>query len=136
MPTVSIPISPCEERSLIPRRPAQAGVQEWKKRIAIRSRKAVSEPEASVASHTSDVLASNLCYVCHTTLTSKGTRALPSLFPSNPASPTAVPMPAWVAPIAPYIHDDVEDVEPVVVTRRKMGEEELRAAIDEFILED
>lgn len=116
-------------------------MQEWKARIAIRAGQHASQTEASEPALASDTLAAKLCYVCHTTLTSKGTRVLPALFPSNPNTPAAVPIPVWTSADITHMvraatESGIDEEEPVVVSRRKMGEEELRAAIDDFILDD
>ncbi|GJE88635.1 cytoplasmic tRNA 2-thiolation protein [Phanerochaete sordida] len=146
-------------------RPAQDGVQAWKTRIAIRARdglrrgahgrpaaeargesdgeadgEAGGEVEAELAAEPR--LAPLLCYVCHTSLTSRGARAAPALYADTVPSLGAVPLPAWVsARLVPGGRDGAgedegerEEEEPVVV-KRKMGEEELRRAIGEFILE-
>ena len=123
------------------RRPAQEGVQEWKARIAIRSRSEMTTLDTFPPNAAADTLAPHLCYVCHTTLTSKGTRALPSLYPSIENSSAVVGMPTWTGSrITGHQNFTVADAttveEPVVVSRRKMGQEELRQALDGFILDD
>ena len=128
-------------------RPAQVGVQEWKARIAIRSREQPTSPSAPGSSDSraiqTNTLAPHLCYVCHTTLTSKGVRAPPSLYASQPNPPASIMMPSWTT--SGIIRDSLEaavpssiyqeDV-PVTVSRKVLGQEELRKAIDEFILDD
>lgn len=130
-------------RCMLCERPAQAGVQEWKARIAIRSWKEPAHSNTPPPDASADALAPYLCYVCHTTLTSRGTRALPSLFASISTGHTPA-VPTWTSSRVTQLHSaasaqdsvlDVETDEPVVVSRRKMGQEELRQALDGFILE-
>jgi cytoplasmic tRNA 2-thiolation protein 2 len=51
-------------------RPVQEGIQEWKAKISIRSLSSTSSPSLLQPS-----LAPYLCYACHTTLNSRGSRA-------------------------------------------------------------
>lgn len=123
------------------RRPAQEGVQEWKARIAIRSRNELGAADPARPSATAHTLAPYLCYVCHTTLTSKGTRALPILYPSIANSSATITVPSWTSSHMREnqvlsVEGDATAEEPVLVSHRKMGQEELRQALDGFILDD
>ena len=98
-------------------------------------------PEASQRASNATPLAPQLCYVCHTMLTSKGTRVPPALYPSLANPSTTVTMPIWTT--SGLIDDSLasetprgDGEEPVAVVRKKLGQEELRKAIDEFILDD
>lgn len=116
-------------------------MQEWKARIAIRSR---SDTAPTSSNSSSNSLAPLLCYVCHTTLTSKGTRAAPALYPPSANLSAPVSLPAWAA--ARFVsgrHDDVLingvaelSVDEPEVRGRRIGREEMRRAIGEFILND
>ncbi|OCH83976.1 hypothetical protein OBBRIDRAFT_840060 [Obba rivulosa] len=107
-------------------RPAQEGVQEWKSRISVRttaqSVDATAPPlpaplQADNASATR--LASHLCYACHTTLTSRSARPPPPLYLSATKT-SSTTLPVWVAPRI----------------MRKVGEDEMRATVQEFLIEE
>ncbi|EMD33514.1 hypothetical protein CERSUDRAFT_160477 [Gelatoporia subvermispora B] len=107
-------------------RPAQEGVQEWKARISVRTTAQATDAvvlSSSSTPRTDDAaaaqLAPHLCYACHTTLTSRNARPPPPLFPSV-SKESSVTLPAWVGPRM----------------RRKVGEGEMKAAIQEFLLEE
>ncbi|KAF9048629.1 hypothetical protein BJ165DRAFT_1039560 [Panaeolus papilionaceus] len=98
-------------------RPTHAGVQAWKAQISIRAyhdaasavsgntrpphlteeeitnltKKAQDDPPTSF-----NTLTPSLCYACHTTLTSRSSRATSSILPPG-SSMTHVPVPAWIA---------------------------------------
>ena len=64
-----------------------------------------------------------LCYACHTTLTSRGSRGIAA--PRPPA--TQVPLPMWV-------HNHIEH--GIALQTTKLTEKEMRAEIEEFLLPD
>lgn len=98
------------------RSPIQAGIQEWQSRISIRSR----DDSHLLPSPASTSLAPHLCYGCHTTLTSRSSRPAPSLGLPPPDRST-VPLPLWVGPGMP---------------RSRMGEQQMKDVVSEFLLED
>ncbi|OBZ72543.1 Cytoplasmic tRNA 2-thiolation protein 2 [Grifola frondosa] len=114
-------------------RPAQAGVQLWKARTAIREpvfqdTPDRGEPDAPLNSPPS--LAPHLCYACHATLTSRrGT--------SRVEQPS-VPLPVWtsVSPILEmeYARGKGTALPPPGMAR--MAEQEMKAVVQEFLLDD
>jgi cytoplasmic tRNA 2-thiolation protein 2 len=126
----------------------QAGVQEWKERISIRSLDANSKSIASSAStrplpgmHT---LTPHLCYACHTTLTSHSSRGLVR---APNADAGSVPLPVWtharlrpnsssgeLSPRETPVGDGGEDAE--VWTARKLDKEKMRGQVKDFFLDD
>jgi cytoplasmic tRNA 2-thiolation protein 2 len=65
-----------------------------------------------------------LCYACHTTLTSRGSRGIAA--PRPPA--TQVPLPMWVHNHIDYDHG--------IALQTKLTEEGMKAEIEEFLLPD
>ncbi|KAI0671628.1 hypothetical protein C8Q78DRAFT_1030025 [Trametes maxima] len=131
-------------------RPVQRGVQEWKARISIRSRPPTSAPndgEESTAQPPPDPesaelrpsLTPYLCYACHTTLTSKSSRPAPSPWPSATKSPV-VTLPVWAElRLSPLAHDtDGEEshAHVEVLQTRRVGEEEMKGIVSEFLLDE
>ena len=130
--------------------PAQRGVQEWKARISIRS-KPPPPPAADAAPVLSPVpiveeplsrasITPYLCYPCHTTLTSRSARPVPSPWPNLAQSPV-VSLPVWTEArlSVPAEGEGVGVVEPTdqeVVRQRKMGQDELKGIVNEFLLDD
>ena len=124
-------------------RPAQHNVQAWKASISIRS---YQEAAFAVSGNThpphlskeeimnlttrpmnvtsAQSLTPLLCYACHTTLTSRGSRGMAA--PRPPA--TQVPLPMWV-------HNHIGD-HGIALQTTKLTEEEMKAEIEEFILPD
>ncbi|KAI0749411.1 hypothetical protein C8Q80DRAFT_1218582 [Daedaleopsis nitida] len=140
-------------------RPVQAGVQEWKARISIRSQPppppsasandppiAHIEPVAPARVSESDAdarasLTPYLCYPCHTTLTSRSARPVPSPWPGTP-HPPVVSLPVWTeARLSASAGDDTERdtgvlVDGEVVQSRKLGKDEMAGIVNEFLLDD
>ncbi|KAI0635822.1 hypothetical protein C8Q77DRAFT_1207753 [Trametes polyzona] len=127
-------------------RPAQRGVQEWKSRIAIRSRPPTdaaqndpneADPEASRPS-----LTPYLCYACHTTLTSRNARPVPPPWPAvQPAASPAVPLPMWTearlsSAMGSGSDGDDGRVHGEVMQTRRVGQEEMKGIVNEFLLEE
>ncbi|KAI8980098.1 hypothetical protein BD414DRAFT_444483 [Trametes punicea] len=131
-------------------RPAQRGVQEWKARISIRTLPAPvppredqyeisTEPSTIVDAETlQPSLTPYLCYACHTTLTSRSARPVPSPWPSAGQSPV-VTLPVWTEARLSSAKDDGEDGghfhERIMQTRR-VGQEKMKVIIDEFLLDE
>ncbi|KAF9450921.1 hypothetical protein P691DRAFT_773576 [Macrolepiota fuliginosa MF-IS2] len=114
-------------------RPVQSGIQEWKHKISIRSYRdlgpdIMSPPHMNLEggssgdsrpTHTGPV-ASNLCYACHTTWTSRSIRG-------NAASQNDIPIPVWVASRSDH-HNDLRN-------GRKVEENDLQYLIKDFLLD-
>ncbi|KAH9935255.1 hypothetical protein B0H21DRAFT_759246 [Amylocystis lapponica] len=117
-------------------RPVPRGIQDWKSRISIRSRSKpdpdtdapqedhlshpdVSSPDASLTPY--------LCYACHTTLTSKSSRATPTLYPLQ-SKPSATVLPIWAG--SRLFDDDV------FAKKLKMDEKEMKNSVADFLLDD
>ncbi|KAE9400191.1 hypothetical protein BT96DRAFT_1019003 [Gymnopus androsaceus JB14] len=118
-------------------RPLQPGVQEWKSRISIRATtESPVDPPSLLQS-----LTPYLCYSCHTTLTSRSSKAV-----SNSAS-TSLPLPMWTsAHLLDYsssttdsidveIQEDVKEAGADVWLTRKVGADEMKKATGDFLLE-
>lgn len=125
-------------------RPVQSGVQEWKARIAIRS---FEDEENSRTDLLSPVpsLAPFLCYVCHTTFTSRGARVPPALYQDDPTpSHDLTPLPIWTTSSRPlHMHSgrpagnsDPESEEEAFTVTRKLQRSEMRDAMKEFLLDE
>lgn len=125
-------------------RPVQDGVGKWKDRIAIRSRG--SEDLAKTdSSFIIDSLAPYLCYVCHTTFTSRGARAPGALYPGETDfPPTLTPLPTWATSsrkLGTWLGSSVEDTEPEAdeadfTIARKLDRKEMRDSVKDFLLDD
>ena len=118
-------------------RPIQEGVQHWKDRIAIRSR-----PKSSSTSRCLDEthhLASHLCYVCHTNLTSKGARPAPPLY-SRPPDSSLTTLPFWTSTDIGAGGNAVAtgscDAAEAVGGTRRFTKDELQETIKGFLLND
>lgn len=119
-------------------RPAQVTVQGWKSQISIRSSNAMSS--ASSARENFRLLAPSICYMCHTTLTSKSNRCTPALI----SSPKSVPLPLWVTShvdLGARLHNPIlpgcQDPEFTDVwSRTKMSNEQMKEQIAEFVFAD
>ena len=138
-------------------RPAQHNVQAWKASISIRS---YHEAERAVSGNTrpphlskeeimnlttrpiNNVTSSSaaqtqsltpfLCYACHTTLTSRGTRGgIAAPRPGQIA--TQVPLPMWVHN---HLIDDHDHDHAMPLKTTKLTEKEMKAEIGEFLLPD
>lgn len=129
------------------RSPVQSGVQEWKARIAIRSGAELgTQPVEHEVPSSEPSLSPFLCYVCHTTLTSKGTRTPGLLYPDELQSvPTSTPLPTWttssqslrISAAVNLLDDDVGEVEDEeIMQARKLEQSEMRDAVKEFLLDD
>ncbi|KAH9850268.1 hypothetical protein C2E23DRAFT_869999 [Lenzites betulinus] len=133
-------------------RPAQRGVQEWKARISIRSHPASSpdtpapEPLAEPPETAQPSLTPYLCYACHTTLTSRSARPVPSPWPATAApsatgDPPAVALPVWAevrlsAAEGREGSEGADHVHGEIVQTRRVGQEEMKDIVNEFLLED
>jgi cytoplasmic tRNA 2-thiolation protein 2 len=139
-------------------RPAQQNVQAWKAKISIRSyheaalavsgntrpphltneeimnltTRPVTNNTVSLSSSSSTAqpqsLTPLLCYACHTTLTSRGTRG-GGILPQSPdgqlfETTQALPLPMWV-------HDH-----GIALQKTKLTEKEMKSEIGEFLLPD
>jgi cytoplasmic tRNA 2-thiolation protein 2 len=134
-------------------RPAQHNVQAWKASISIRSyheaARAVSgntrplhlskdeimnlttRPINNVTS-SAQSLTPLLCYACHTTLTSRGTRGGAAAAPQPPGqfATQVLPLPMWV-------HNHlIDDDHGIAFQTTKLSEKEMKAEIGEFLLPD
>ena len=86
-------------------RPVQPGVQEWKERISIRnmSLDVMDLSDVNLENGSTErperhnhILASSLCYACHTTLTSRSSRGARKVAGIG-AAVHNVPLPTWVS---------------------------------------
>lgn len=113
-------------------RPVQAGIQDWKHKISIRSYSDVNTddelpqhvrrpPEAPQSQdiRAFDAITSRLCYACHTTWTSKGIRG-------GTTKGTDIPAPVWV---------NAHPTNGELWTRKRLGVEEMHAAIADSLLD-
>ncbi|KAH9481406.1 Cytoplasmic tRNA 2-thiolation protein 2 [Psilocybe cubensis] len=142
-------------------RPAQSGVQEWKSRISIRSyqeaRSAVSgntrpshltEDEITNLTKTSTLgstptvpsLTPQLCYACHTLLTSRSSRATIASLPPG-QSLDNIPLPLWVQSTIEKLRQQEREQEhaehdshPDLAQGVKLSRSEMREQIAEFLL--
>ncbi|KAI0710272.1 hypothetical protein C8Q76DRAFT_94818 [Earliella scabrosa] len=129
-------------------RPVQAGVQEWKARISIRSQPPPPPPLSADDSQGAPVepsvvvpdtaerasLTPYLCYPCHTTLTSRSARPVPSPWPSAGATqPSVLSLPVWTEA---RLSASTEVGDTDIVQERKMGREEMKSIVNEFLLDD
>ncbi len=133
--------------------PVQRGVQEWKARISIRSQPPsppthpadgvpITEsviPESDANPRAS--LTPYLCYPCHTTLTSRSARPVPSPWPSVSQS-TLVSLPAWTEALLSVSTEAIDNEastnagDAEIVQQRKMGRDEMTGIVNEFMLGD
>ncbi|TFY71157.1 hypothetical protein EVG20_g1846 [Dentipellis fragilis] len=132
-------------RCIFCERAAQSTVQEWKSRISIRS---LSESSHSADDDKERRLTPLLCYFCHTTLTSRSSRSAASTKPAAPVVNPKVPLPVWVSwhfthnvnqALAENGHAEnskvaAEDNE--VWQRKPLGQDAMKAAVSEFLLEE
>lgn len=132
----------------IARRPAQRGVQEWKARISIRSRPPPSSdgpPDAPTEPPTNaeanallPSLTPYLCYACHTTLTGRSARPVPS--PWAAVAPSSVaPLPVWAeARLSSAAGGGEEIAHPheEIMQKRRVGQDEMKGIVQEFLLDD
>lgn len=86
-------------------RPAQPGVKDWKERISIRNmsqdimgsdRKTGATGVVELSDENTHLLASSLCYSCHTTLTSRSSRTARRVASIGGAIHN-VPLPTWAS---------------------------------------
>jgi len=109
-------------------RPVQAGIQEWKNKISIRSYpdfKAenrllphVRRPEIQNL-EISDTITSRLCYSCHTTWTSKNIRG-------RVVRGTDIPAPIWAS---------VHSMDGDVWARKRLDAQDMQAIISDSLLD-
>ena len=83
-----------------------------------------TRPINNVKTSTQPSLTPLLCYACHTTLTSRGTRG----GIAAPQSPGVLPLPMWV-------HNHIND-DGIALQTTKLTEKEMKAEIGEFLLPD
>ena len=90
----------------------------------------VTSSSSSSAAEQQQSLTPLLCYACHTTLTSRGTRGGISAAPQPPGQ-FVLPLPMWV-------HNHVIDDHHhgVALQTTKLTEKEMKAEIGEFLLPD
>ena len=133
--------------------PAQRGVQEWKARISIRSQPPPPPPPSSGATDTPSVpapvvprsiadtrpsLTPYLCYPCHTTLTSRSARPVPSPWPGA-AQSSVVALPVWTEArlgVSTGTGEDPSAADEEVVMAKKMGYDEMKGIVNEFLLDN
>ncbi|KAM5530996.1 hypothetical protein V8D89_015323 [Ganoderma adspersum] len=125
-------------------RPSQRGIQEWKARISIRSQPPPPPPAGRTAPPPPSIVEESparasltpyLCYPCHTTLTSRSARTVPSPWP-NTTQPSPVSLPIWTEARLSAVIGVVESTDEEVVKQRKMGQDEMISIVDEFLLKD
>lgn len=135
--------SPCVCHS-----PAQRGVQEWKARISIRSRApstvASATPSEAPAQPPAETevdapsLTPYLCYACHTTLTSRSARPVPSPWGPTAQSPV-VSLPVWTEARLSSAKGDSEETahsHGEIMQTRRVGEDEMKGMVAEFLLDE
>lgn len=125
-------------------------MQEWKARISIRSRAppppsdgSLDAPVQSPTDVEADALLPSLtpylCYACHTTLTSRSARPVPSPWATTAVQSSIVPLPVWAEARLPATTSSGEEVvhahEEIMQTRR-VGQDEMKGIVQEFLLED
>ncbi|KAI0326630.1 hypothetical protein GY45DRAFT_1258698 [Cubamyces sp. BRFM 1775] len=122
-------------------RPAQRGVQEWKARISIRDQPPApgsTEPTRPIeAEPLQPSLVPYLCYSCHTTLTSKSARPLPSPWPATDQAPL-VTLPVWTEARLSSAARNVNGAEHVhaeIMQTRQVGQDEMKGIVNEFLLD-
>ncbi|KAI0033083.1 hypothetical protein K488DRAFT_48442 [Vararia minispora EC-137] len=125
--------------------PVQTDAHEWRARISIRTRSTQSDVPATLAS--SVALAPLFCYACHTTLTSRSSRSVAPTKASAPPPPPIVQLPVWAAAALSRLYSDTateaeeirtggdRNVGEEVWKTRKLGEDEMRAAVGEFLFD-
>ncbi|KAI1797223.1 hypothetical protein LXA43DRAFT_935649 [Ganoderma leucocontextum] len=128
-------------------RPSQRGIQEWKARISIRTQPPLPPPAEGTSGAPPPVpiveepparasLTPYLCYPCHTTLTSRSARPVPSPWPTATTQPSVLSLPIWAEARLSAISAAVESSDEEVVRERKMRQDEMKGIVDEFLLED
>ncbi len=142
-----VPCFPCHKLRAHPSiRPSQRGIQEWKARISVREQPPPPPPAdgTSVSPPTAPIVGKRpapapltpyLCYPCHTTLTSRSARPVPSPWP-NDTQPSVVSLPIWTEARLSATSADVKANDEEVVRQRKMGQDEMKGIVDECLLED
>lgn len=118
--------------------PIQLGVQDWKDRIAIRSRDVANNTaEDNASSEATDHLSRYLCYVCHTDLTSNSARPVPPLYPSI-ENLGEITTPVWTSSLIPSLTGIVTPRiggEPSSVLA-PMSEAAMRNVVKDYLLDD
>ena len=109
-------------------RPVQAGIQEWKNKISIRSYPD-SKAENRLPPHVhspeiqnlgiSDTITSRLCYACHTTWTSKNIHG-------RAVRGTDIPAPIWAS---------VHSIDGDVWVRKRVDTQDMQATISDTLLD-
>ncbi|KAF5391537.1 hypothetical protein D9757_002368 [Collybiopsis confluens] len=108
-------------------RPLQPGVQEWKSRISIRATAPSSPSSAPVLRS----LAPLLCYSCHTSLTSRSSKSISTKSENSPT-----PLPFWASAHLNALNTvNAKDEGGDVWITRRVGHNEMKGAIGEFLLE-
>ncbi|GBE88399.1 Cytoplasmic tRNA 2-thiolation protein [Sparassis crispa] len=126
-------------RCVLCERPVQEGWQEWKSSISVQFRLSSNveidpipflHPSVDCVPprlSTAPTLTPHLCYACHTTFTSKSSRATPPpLYPSVTKTPLT-PLPTWVGS---HLLERQEQI-----STSRMAREEMRSAVSDFLLE-
>ena len=92
-----------------------------------------TRPINDVTSSAQQSLTPLLCYACHTTLTSRGTRGgLPAPQPPGKLATQVLPLPMWVHN---HLIDD-DDNYGITLKTTKLSDKEMKAEIGEFLLPD
>ena len=108
-------------------RPYKQGVLEWKAKISIRTlhkEQVFNDADNIDSAHT---LAPHLCYACHTTLTSRSSRAVR---PDPTRNTDNIPLPVWTrAAIMTNYEGDTLRV-------KHLDRDEMKSAISEFLVND
>ncbi|TFK20282.1 hypothetical protein FA15DRAFT_625622 [Coprinopsis marcescibilis] len=122
-------------------RPAQHDAQEWKARISIRSYcdEAFKDsghplpphlnefPQGKEIAHNgSSLLATKLCYACHTTFTSRSSRGNMTGKGGDHSISNVIPLPTWT----------LTTVESEILASRKLDRKDMRKQIQDFILDE
>ncbi|KAF9065591.1 hypothetical protein BDP27DRAFT_1298063, partial [Rhodocollybia butyracea] len=118
-------------------RPLQPGVQEWKSSISIR---ATTNSPSAVPSPLLKSLTPHLCYSCHTTLTSRSSKSIPS------SASASLVLPLWASAhlqepsndtrsIDQTVQEEVKEAGTDVWIARKVGRDEMKASIGDFLIE-
>lgn len=122
------------------RRPIQEGIEDWQERISIRSREEGTSATESSATAIVPSLTPFLCYTCHTSFTSRSTRPAPLSYADSVPSTPYTPLPMWMDRLPRLSDPDRaqtgDHVDEEIMVARKMGREEMRNAVKDFLIND
>ncbi|KAH9058354.1 hypothetical protein EDB87DRAFT_1626203 [Lactarius vividus] len=122
------------ERCILCELPTQRSVRGWKARTSIRSFTDEASPASDASSSPS--LLSNVCYSCHTTLTSKSSRSI-----ATPSwdTPSEVHLPMWAAVQPESGRGDEQDVSShctkEIWKSKKLDADGMKSVVGGFLLE-